>query len=160
MYTPSGDPQLVADQQAATLLNSCKVELLHWVDSNRIRLPDDKMRGEFADYMTHKYLSNQLDTLLSSKTVTKVRKEVSFIIEQFANDAIIANSVLQMKARHLSLPENVIVSTTANPKRPSSPATTASSGSARRKSSERRRQVSINAPVTAAGAAAAAKTPC
>ena len=56
---------------------------------------NEEVRGEYADYLTEKYLSNKLDPLPPSRTISAVRKEILSIIETFAvlNDSISKPSI-------------------------------------------------------------------
>ena len=58
---------------------------------------DEDFRTEFADYLTDKYLSSKLDPLVSSIIVTKIRKTLSKIIEDFSNDGIIPIGIDEME---------------------------------------------------------------
>ena len=56
-----------------------------WGDKiNAASRQNEEVRGEYADYLTEKYLSNRLDPLPPSRTISAVRKEMLSIIETFA----------------------------------------------------------------------------
>lgn len=58
---------------------------------------DEDTRAEFADYLTDKYLCSKLDPLQSSELVSKVRKTLSKLIEDFAAEGIIPKGIDEIK---------------------------------------------------------------
>lgn len=62
------------------------------------RIPDDDFRGENCDALMHKYLSLELDKMMATRTVAKVRKHVAGIIEQFAASDDVAKLCTMVQA--------------------------------------------------------------
>mmetsp|Transcript_11655 Transcript_11655/g.25996 ORF Transcript_11655/g.25996 Transcript_11655/m.25996 type:complete len:319 (+) Transcript_11655:177-1133(+) len=75
----------VQDADAIRQLSLFCNEILALVDKSPIRCPDDEFRGDFCDLMVQKYLTDKLDTMENSRTVSKVRRYLSNIIEMFAS---------------------------------------------------------------------------
>ena len=87
---------MAGDNDSVSLLNGCKLEIVKWWEDNKVRRDDDESRGEFADYLTDKYLSNKLDKMPSSKVITTTRKSVSALIESFASDGVVDDSMYEV----------------------------------------------------------------
>mmetsp|Transcript_6915 Transcript_6915/g.11529 ORF Transcript_6915/g.11529 Transcript_6915/m.11529 type:complete len:364 (-) Transcript_6915:1438-2529(-) len=62
-------------------------ELRSIIENSPMRLPDDEFRGDYADNFVQKYLSDKLDAMQPAKTVSKIRRYMSNIIEMFASSA-------------------------------------------------------------------------
>lgn len=76
-------------------------ELLSWWNDNNSTTvsreksdqEDDDLRTEYSDYLTDKYLCLKLDPLKSSELVSKVRKVMSKIIEDFASKSCLPDDI-------------------------------------------------------------------
>jgi hypothetical protein len=68
---------------AVKAINELKDEINSWWEKNPKKRLDEDERGDFADFMTEKYLCQVLDPLPPSKKVSAVRKDVSQMLESF-----------------------------------------------------------------------------
>ena len=73
------------DNKAEEALLSLRNEITMWSAKHKGKVTDDDSRGEYADYLTEKYLCNILDPMPSSATISKVRKQVSMDLESFVS---------------------------------------------------------------------------
>lgn len=72
------------DQEAHDLLINFCDDLSALIDDAPMRIPDDDFRADNCDLLIHKYLTNKMDKMMATKTLSKIRKHISTIIEQFA----------------------------------------------------------------------------
>jgi len=72
------------DSSAMEILREFCDELTLITEDSPMRIPDDDFRGEHCDALIHKYLTSELDKMMATRTVSKVRKHLAGIIEQFA----------------------------------------------------------------------------
>lgn len=71
------------DIKAEEALLSLRNEITAWCAKHPDRITDEDSRGEFADYLTDKYMCNVLDPMPSSTTISRVRKQLSMDLESF-----------------------------------------------------------------------------
>jgi hypothetical protein len=69
-------------------------EIIAWMadNMNEEKLHDDECRGDFADYLTDKFMCSILDPMPPSRNVSQVRKQIYKIIEDFAKSGTIPKS--------------------------------------------------------------------
>lgn len=79
------------EDQADVLFDEFIAELKAAKEDEEVSKDNDK-RSEFADYLTDKYLSNQLDSFSSTEKISMIRKEISNMIEDFASSDNLRNS--------------------------------------------------------------------
>ena len=73
--------------QIVITLEEFKTEInTWWSQSPSNQRSDDDVREEYADYLTEKYMCQKFDLFPSSLGITKIRKEVCKVIENFATD--------------------------------------------------------------------------
>lgn len=72
------------DSSAMEILREFCDELTLIIEDSPMRIPDDDFRGEHCDALIHKYLTSELDKMMATRTVSKVRKHLAGIVEQFA----------------------------------------------------------------------------
>jgi hypothetical protein len=75
-----------SDNIAAVTFDNFKTEITQWWLTNTSKHNDEDYRSEYAEVLTEKYLCQKLDPLPGTLYVTKARKIVSSIIEEFATD--------------------------------------------------------------------------
>ena len=82
------------DMKAATYFEEFKHELQGWwhSGSNQSRRQEIEARGDFADYMTDKYMCKKLDPMPPSKIISSVRKDISKILEEFAGAGMLPSN--------------------------------------------------------------------
>lgn len=75
------------EQKAEKLLQEFEKELsTWWQKAGEEKRGDDDARGEYADYLTDKYMCQKLDAFPPSKEITAIRKFMYQTIENFATD--------------------------------------------------------------------------
>jgi len=73
------------DSSAVEILHEFCDEITLIIEDFPMRIPDEEFRGEHCDALMHKYLTSELDKMMATRTVTKVRKHLAGMIEQFAS---------------------------------------------------------------------------
>lgn len=74
------------DKKAQQIFEEFEVELVSWWGQQPEKREDDDCKGEYADYLTEKYMCQKLDAFPPSSEVTSIRKRIYKIIEDFAAD--------------------------------------------------------------------------
>jgi cell fate (sporulation/competence/biofilm development) regulator YlbF (YheA/YmcA/DUF963 family) len=77
------------NQKAEKLFEDFEKELRVWwtnAGNTAGKREDEEVKGEFADYLTDKYMCQRLDALPPSKEITAIRKKMYKMIEDFATD--------------------------------------------------------------------------
>lgn len=73
------------DEEAHDLFVHFCDDLSSLIDDAPMRIPDDDFRADNCDVLIQKYLTNKMDKMMATKTLSKIRKHISTIIEQFAS---------------------------------------------------------------------------
>lgn len=71
------------DEKAEEALVSVKEEIISWASKNPTKVDDEDARGDFADFLTEKYLCNILDPMPSSSAISRVRRQLSLDLDSF-----------------------------------------------------------------------------
>ena len=87
-----------------------------WSQSPSNQRSDDDVREEYADYLTEKYMCQKFDLFPSSIGITKIRKEVCKVIENFATDGYLNFIEIDklIQANHALIMANVNSTATTN----------------------------------------------
>jgi type II secretory pathway component PulJ len=78
--------ELSNNQKAELLYAEFEKELSQWWQKAGDKRNDEEARGEYADYLTDKYMCQKLDAFPPSKEITAIRKKMYKTIEDFATD--------------------------------------------------------------------------
>ena len=106
--------------QIVITLEDFKTEInTWWSQSPSIQRSDDDVREEYADYLTEKYMCQKFDLFPSSLEITKIRKEVCKVIENFATDGYLnfieIDKLIQANHAIIMANVNITIPATTNP---------------------------------------------
>jgi hypothetical protein len=73
------------DEGAIEVFKEFCDELTLLMDDWPVRLPDDEFRADNCDSFIQKYLTTELDKMMATRVVAKVKKHIGSILEQFSS---------------------------------------------------------------------------
>lgn len=95
---PQGNTE--SNEDIASNANSqLKDEMHAWWEKNSKKRDDEDERGDFADFMTEKYMCQVLDPLPPSKKVSAIRKDVSQMLESFVSTGVLPPRAIVGKSK-------------------------------------------------------------